>query len=1087
MEILGCCQSMGRLVLPVFYNIEPSVVRYQTGSFSEAFNTHESRFDKDRLDKWRLTLMKVGNFSGYRIHENMSQIDIIHEIVDKILHEINPSTLDVAKYPVGLDSRVEDITSLLSNVTKGVTRIGIYGMGGVGKTTLAKAVFNQHYHRFQGSCFLPNVREASETRKGLAYLQQKLISDVLKCRNIIVDNVDQGIELIRARICSTQVLIVVDDLDSIMPLEFLEGPFAFGSTIIITTRHEDLLESIRVEAKYKVNELGDAESHQLFCQHAFGGDVKMSNTFSILSQEILERARGLPLALKVCGSTLLNKSEENWRWFIDKLRRDSIVDIENILLISFDALKLVDPVMQDIFLDIACFFVGREKGEVVQIMETCYKFLNHGIDLLKKRSLLTIDNENRLRMHDLLRDMGRKVVRNNSPIEYGKHSRLWRSQDIYDVLEKQEGTEAIEGIIPSNFLLQINCTLVRTRFAAKQFIKMSRLRFLYLDHVDLTGSLTNTFKDLRWLYWWGCPLKCLPSEFYPQKLVFLALPRSKMRTMWELNMIPHVFGKLKTLDMSNCEDLTTTTDFTKMPCLEFINLEGCSSLEEVHISIGSLKRLVSLNLRFCENLKCLPHSICNLKALKSLNITCCHGLQAIPINLGNIESLVELDAEDLSVCKLPNSIGLLSNLINLNLHYNCNLETLPDTICNLRSIEILDIGCTGQSEMGSLKALPIELGNIESLKELKAGALGILKLPESIGHLSKLVKLDLGNNFNLENLPDSICNLRALKNLDIGGCTSLEVLPIDLGNLESLVELYAGKLSISNFPESIRHIRSLETLILADCCHLLNIAELPSNLKRIGLERCTSMDRLPNLSNMKQLEEIDLTGCSGLTEIQGLEELTSIKTLHMGGCNSSLLANTFTKRFFQVYSSFGQHIKIYAPSSVFPDWISQSADWISQSSNSASTVYLHLPPNVSHNFLGMVLCFEHMEALNLQRASYSVMTTTNNFAWSDRGNLPFSDYDDEDYDHLSCMDIVPKSVFSLRDSDDKIKFTAAPIIFVFDSTPFGGSELIADATILGIHLLYKTETAVIDKCEITIVSAEEERSCPSKQSKHFSL
>lgn len=83
----------------------------------------------------------------------------------------------------------------------------------------------------------------------------------------------------------------------------------------------------------------------------------------------------------------------------------------------------------------------------------------------------------------------------------------------------------------------MNCATVRTRFAAKTFTKMSKLRFLYLDNVDLTGSFKHTFKDLRWLCWWGCPLKCLPSEFYPQKLVSLALPRSKIRTLWELNMV----------------------------------------------------------------------------------------------------------------------------------------------------------------------------------------------------------------------------------------------------------------------------------------------------------------------------------------------------------------------------------------------------------------------------------------------------------------------------------------------------------------------------------------------------------------------
>ena len=133
--------------------------------------------------------------------------------------------------------------------------------------------------------------------------------------------------------------------------------------------------------------------------------------------------------------------------------------------------------------------------------------------------------------------------------------------------------------------------------------------------------------------------------------------------------VPHVFDNLKTLDLSNCKDLTTVTDFTKLPCLETLNLEGCSSLEEVHISIGSLVRLVSINLRWCWNLKSLPHSICNLKALKSLDIECCYGLEAVPINLGNIESLVELNAANLYICKLPDSIGHLSKLIKLFLYY----------------------------------------------------------------------------------------------------------------------------------------------------------------------------------------------------------------------------------------------------------------------------------------------------------------------------------------------------------------------------------------------------------------------------------
>lgn len=107
-------------------------------------------------------------------------------------------------------------------------------------------------------------------------------------------------------------------------------------------------------------------------------------------------------------------------------------------MISFDALKLADPMLHDIFLDIACFFIGTKKEVFVKILETSYMFINRNIDILKKRCLLTFNGIGELGMHDLIQDMGRQIVRNNSPNEPGKHSRLWISEDICDVLKKHK-------------------------------------------------------------------------------------------------------------------------------------------------------------------------------------------------------------------------------------------------------------------------------------------------------------------------------------------------------------------------------------------------------------------------------------------------------------------------------------------------------------------------------------------------------------------------------------------------------------------------------------------------------------------------
>ncbi|XP_074356723.1 disease resistance protein Roq1-like [Apium graveolens] len=252
-EILRCHKTMNRFVVPVFYNSHPSVVRHQIGSFKEAFDKHQTRYDVEKI---------VGDTKFFQQLQMtnahiMSEAEIIDRVVSRISLETNPKTLLVAAFKVGLDSRVKSLTTLFNSETNGVIKIGIHGMGGVGKTTLAKEVYNQNYQRFQGSCFQANVWEVSGMRNGIESLQKQLINNVLKRKDITIDNADQGIEVIKARICSTKVLVVIDDLDNVESLKYLEGSFALGSVIIITMRYENLLDKLEIKAKYKVNQMDE--------------------------------------------------------------------------------------------------------------------------------------------------------------------------------------------------------------------------------------------------------------------------------------------------------------------------------------------------------------------------------------------------------------------------------------------------------------------------------------------------------------------------------------------------------------------------------------------------------------------------------------------------------------------------------------------------------------------------------------------------------------------------------------------------------------------------------------------------------------
>ncbi|XP_017221713.2 disease resistance protein RPV1 isoform X1 [Daucus carota subsp. sativus] len=989
--ILNCSRAMQRTVIPVFYNVDPSVVRYQKGGFESDFKRHEIRFggEMERVEKWRLALKEVANNSGKHVDGKTSEADIVNEIVDEILLQIQSFSLDVARYPVGLDSRLKDITALLSRGTKDVIKIGLFGMGGIGKTTLAKALFNKLLPgSFKGSCFLANVRESLGNSKGLESLQQQLINDVLRSKNKVeVNSVGQGIKLIDQKICSAKILVVIDDLEDHQEFQSLVRRFAPGSVVIITTRDEEILDKIEVETqnRYKVNVLSDAESETLFFRHAFG-DAQPSNTLKILSKDILRLAGGLPLALEVFGSSLYKKSEVRWKSYIETLQRSPNSRIQEKLKISLEALESDDPLLKKMFLDISCLFIGWNKEKVVEILDTYYPYADDKIDILKNRCLLTInsrdefrmhdllldmgkESRDELRMHDLIQDMGKEIAHNNSPDEPGKHSRLWVPKEICSVLKEHKGTEAVEGII-------YNGPEVEVLFSTETLRRMSKLRFLYLKNINLSGEFTGTLEDLRWFFWNHCPLKCLPSDFCLVKLVILELPKSKLTTMWEDTMVSNVLEKLKTLitrfshgltipdfrrppclenlktlNMRFSRDLTTTPDFTRLPRLENLYLEGCTSLKEVHISIGSLVNLVSLNLKSCSSLRSLPDTICELKALEVLCVDACIWLKALPTQLGNLKSLLELNARWLRVLQLPDSIGDLSKLVKLKLDYNENLEYLPNTICNLRTLEVLSIMyCT------KVEALPVELGNIESLIELRAK----------------------GTTFS--KLSNTICNLRLLKNLDISDCYKLDSLPDQLWKLTNL--------SIAD---------------LSGCGNLLSIADLPPYLTRIDARSCLSLESV-NVSNLKLLKELVLTDCRALTKILGLGELASLYRLQLRGCHSSLLARTLTMQLFEIYCGFNQEISIEVAAEKILELMGDLAYDISSSVN--------LQANLSYSYLGMILCFtpEIQEVFSAKEVYYTVTA------------------DDQSVGQKrlygSYIVIIPRSVFTLAKDNHTIKVTS---------------------------------------------------------------
>ena len=379
-----------------------------------------------------------------------SEYKFIQKIIENILYtKLDEIQLVVAKYPVGVDSRAKAIESLLDikendfrmvgesllDIKENDFRmVGIHGLGGIGKTTIAKAVYNRIFKHFEGSCFLENVREKSETNDGMIKLQEELLFNILRGKHLKVVGVARGTNVIKEMLHSKRILIILDDVDKSKQLENLFGNygwFASGSRVLITTRDKHLLDNLgEVCTTYKMTELDNCKALELFNQHAFRGD-KLEEDYSILANQVIQYAKGLPLALEILGSDLYGRPKSEWESAIEQYREIPKGDIHKILKVSYDGLEESE---KDIFLDIACFFKGRNKDNVINILDACKLYPKFGIPNLVNKCLVTIGHHAILAMHDLVQQMGREIVRQESPKILKKRSRLWHYEDAFKVL-----------------------------------------------------------------------------------------------------------------------------------------------------------------------------------------------------------------------------------------------------------------------------------------------------------------------------------------------------------------------------------------------------------------------------------------------------------------------------------------------------------------------------------------------------------------------------------------------------------------------------------------------------------------------------
>ncbi|XP_027334853.1 TMV resistance protein N-like [Abrus precatorius] len=651
-KIIQCRRSFGQVVVPIFYDVEPSDVRNVKGAFGEALETLARKRGKDResfkeLPQWKRALNKAAHLSGWDVKSFSNEATAVNKIVNGVLTKLDETFLSITQFPVGLESRVEEVIGFIQNQSSEVCTVGIWGMGGLGKTTVAKAIFNQIYRNFEHRSFIEDIREVCEKdSRGLIRLQEQLYSNVLKIKAKKIPSIASGTNLIEKKLRGERALIVLDDISKSQQIEALCGKrkwMGLGSVLIVTTRDVRILNLLEVDHIYEMKEMDENESLMLFSWHAFR-ETSPHEDFSELSRNVVAYCGGLPLALEVLGCHLFKRIEEEWKSVLSKLEKIPNDQIQEKLRISYDGL---DDMEKKIFLDICCFFIGKDRAYVTDILNGCELHPGIGITTLMERSLIKVEKHNKLGMHDLLRNMGREIIRQSSPQEPEKRSRLWAHEDVCDVLAEHTGTKAIEGLALKSQ------TTSRLCFNTQAFENMKKLRLLQLDHIQLVGDYGSFPKQLRLVYWQRFPLEHIPNDFYQRNVVAMDLKYSNVKLVWKE---PQLLDKLKILNLSHSKYLTHTPEFSNLPNLVKLILKDCSSLSKVHESIGDLSNLVLINFKNCTSLSNLPRRIYKLKSVKTLILSGCSKIDKLEEEIVQMESLTTLMAKDTAIKEVPHSI-----------------------------------------------------------------------------------------------------------------------------------------------------------------------------------------------------------------------------------------------------------------------------------------------------------------------------------------------------------------------------------------------------------------------------------------------